>query len=83
MKRHIVYECETCGRTGEYDDIWKCEASHIGLTPKEMVEYTDLQEAVKIRSHIVNRSCNEDTRNELDKVIEKLVKFEEKHNINS
>ena len=84
MKRYVIYECEKCGMKSEtYDEIWECEASHIGLTSKEMVEYTDLKEVVRYRSSAVGSTSNDDTRGRLDRAIEKLIEFEEKHNISN
>ncbi len=82
MKRHIIYECEKCGMKSEsYNEIWACEANHMGLTSKEMIEYTDLQVAVKYWSSVVSSTNNDETRGKLDRAIERVMAFEEKHNI--
>ena len=82
MRSYMVYECKKCGRQSKsYNDIAKCEAEHIGLTMEERNEYIDLKEKVKMHSHIVNRSNNDETRANLDKVTEELIEFEEKHNL--
>ena len=84
MKRHIIYECENCGmKSHSYDEIYKCEASHIGLTPNQMIEYEGLKEKARFKSSIVSRKNNNLTRGELDKVIDELIKFEERHNIHN
>lgn len=82
MKRHIIYECDNCGKkSSSYEEIWACEARHLGLSPTELQEYTDLQEALRIRSHIVSREANDETRQKQDDAIQKILDFETKHNI--
>lgn len=84
MKKYIVYECEKCGMKSQtYNEIWECEASHLGLTSKEMVKYTDLKETVRYWSSVVSSTNNNDTRGKLDRAIEKLIVFEEKYDIKS
>lgn len=83
MKRHIIYECEKCGKQSrKYDEIWECEANHLGLTSKEMIEYTDLKEKVRNCSCTVSIENNDETRAKQDKAIDELIEFEERHNLN-
>lgn len=78
MKRHVIYECEKCGMKSEtYDEIYECEASHIGLTSNQMLEYEGLKEKVRFKSGIVSSRSNSLTRGELDKAIDELIEFEE------
>lgn len=84
MKRYVIYECEKCGVKSEmYDEIYECEANHIGLTSIQMKEYESLKEKVVRKSGIVGSTSNDLTRRQLDKAIDELIEFEEKHNIRS
>ena len=82
MKKYVIYECEKCGMKSKIcEEIERCEANHIGLTLEERAKYLDLEEKVKIHSHIASRTNNERTRNDLDKAIKELIEFEGKYNI--
>lgn len=82
MKIYQIYECEKCGMKSEtYDEIVACEANHLDITVEERFRYIDLQEMVKIRSHIASRKNNDETRRDLDLIVEELIRFEKEHNI--
>ena len=83
MKIYQVFMCEGCGKESKIrEDIELCEAQHIGLsTIEEKHDYDYLDFNIKNLSGIVNRTNNEQTRQELDTAIEKLLKFEKDHNM--
>lgn len=58
-----------------------CEASHFGLTVAEKQEWEHLKEKVRHKSAIVSSCKNEQTDNEFDDAIAKLMEFEKMHGI--
>ena len=82
MKRYTVYVCETCGyESRSFDDMEKHEADHLGLTVKELHDYHTLKSFASYMGSVVYSRNNEETRAKYDEAIEKLVDFEQKHNI--
>lgn len=83
MKEYIMYVCETCGKeSSDYDDIYECEAKHLGLTVSEKQELDLLYSAVTRCSHRIMYSKNDETESAYDKAIHDLIAFEEAHGIN-
>lgn len=83
MKSYSIYECEKCGKQSKsYNDIFKCEAEHMGLTIREKIKYDYLKEQVRVHSDIVTRSNNNRTRSNLNIAVEELIAFEEKYDLN-
>ena len=83
LKIYKTYACEICGKESKVqEEIELCEAQHIGLnTIEEKHDYDYLDFNVQHLSHIVNSTNNEQTRQELDTAIEKLLQFEKEHNM--
>lgn len=82
MKQYMVYVCETCGyESRSFDDMEKHEASHLGLTVQELHEYHALKSFARYMGSVVYSINNEETRAKYDEAIEKLVTFEQNHNI--
>ena len=78
-----MYVCETCGKeSSEYDDIYACEAKHLGLTASEKQELDHLYLAVTRCSHRIMYSKNSETEAAYEKAIHDLIAFEESHGIN-
>lgn len=59
----------------------KCEASHFGLTVIEMREWKNLKENAKHAGTVVGTAKNEQTDKAFDEAIEKLLAFEQEHNL--
>lgn len=82
MKQYIIYECETCGRKSkDKNEIIKCEAAHLNLAEEEYHQWEELKRDVRYASHIVSTFKNEQTEQEFDDAITKLMKFEKLHGI--
>lgn len=82
MKRHIIYECETCGKRSEdREEIMKCEAAHLKLTVQEKQEWESLKERARYAGSVVSRTKNEETDKAFDEAIKALLAFEKEHRI--
>ncbi|WP_395546772.1 MULTISPECIES: hypothetical protein [unclassified Lacrimispora] len=82
MKQYVTYICEKCSRESRNaDEIRECEASHLGLTIDEKLEYDVLQEIVRRRSYTVSVTKNEKTDKEFEDAIIEMLAFERKHGI--
>ncbi len=82
MRQYVMYVCETCGyESRSFDDIEQHEASHLGLTVKELHDYNALKSFARYTGGIVANANNEETRKKFDKAIEDLVNFEIEHHI--
>lgn len=82
MKQYTVYVCETCGyESRDVEDIRKHEASHLGLTVKEMESYRALKSFASYMGSVVAEKNNEETRKKFDEAVEKLIAFEKEHGI--
>ena len=82
MKQYTVYVCETCGyESRDVEDMRIHEASHLGLTLKEMETYKAMKSfAVYMGSVIANRK-NEETERKYDEAIQVVIDFEKEHGI--
>ena len=82
MKQYTVYICETCGcESKNRDEMREHEASHLGLTVKEMETYKALKSLVRYMGSVVSNTNNEATRKMFDESIEDLIAFEKKYGI--
>ena len=82
MKEYLTYVCEKCGKESRNkEEIYKCEASHLGLTVEEKHIYDELQSNVNLKSHILYVTKNEESEKEFDAAVEKLLEFERMHGI--
>ena len=82
MKHYTMYVCETCGyENRSRDDVEEHEASHLGLTVKEMHEYQSLISFAQYMSWKNSYASNEETRRKFDEAIDNLVSFEEEHGL--
>lgn len=82
MKQYTVYVCETCGcESKNHNEMREHEASHLGLTVKEMEAYNALKSKVRHMSSVVLNTNNIITRKKFDKSIEDLIAFEKEHGI--
>ena len=82
MKQYTVYVCETCGyESRDVEDMRIHEASHLGLTVKEMETYRAMKSFAAYMGSVVANRNNEETRNKFDESVEKLVTFEKEHEI--
>ena len=82
MKQCTVYVCETCGyESRDVEDMRIHEASHLGLTVKEMETYRAMKSFAAYMGSVVANRNNEETRNKFDESVEKLVTFEKEHGI--
>lgn len=82
MKQYAMYLCEECNRESRNaDEIRECEASHLGLTIDEKLEYDVLKEIVRRRSYTVSVTKNEKTDKEYDDAINEILMFERKYGI--
>ena len=83
MKQYTVHVCEICGyESRNYEYMRTHEANHFNLTVKEMDEYNSLKSFVRHLSSVVLNNNNVTTRQKYDESVEKLIAFEEEHNIN-
>ena len=82
MKQYTVYVCETCGyESRDVEDMIIHEASHLGLTVKEMETYRAMKSfAAYMGSAIANRK-NEETKRKYDEAIQAVIDFEKEHGI--
>lgn len=62
-------------------EMFKHEASHLGLTVEELKTYKELKEKVACASYNVSVSANEDTQKQFDIAVEDLVAFEKEHKL--
>lgn len=84
MRQHIIYECKTCGKkSDDKEEIFKCEAGHLGLTIAEKKTYDFLKERAEHAGYIVSVTKNEETDKAFDKTIKELMAFEKEFGINS
>lgn len=82
MKQYTVYVCETCGcESKNCNEMREHEASHLGLTVKEMETYNALKSFARYMGSVVLNKNNIITRKKFDEAIEDLVVFEKKHGI--
>lgn len=82
MRQKTAYECEFCGNTYIAQDVCEeCEAHHFGLSRKEYLDWRILNKDAAYAGKIMGRCCNEYTRSNFDRAIEKLVSFEKRHGI--
>lgn len=82
MKQYTTYECERCGRkSNNYNEIYKCEASHTNLTVEELKEYNELKKRAEQWGHILYRTNNQANRDKEDEAIRLVLAFEKKHDI--
>lgn len=82
MRMYQVYVCENCGKESLcHDEIEECEASHMGLTVEEKHTWDALKSSAKYLGSVVSTTNNEQTRAAYDDAIEKLVSFEQSHEI--
>lgn len=82
MKKHIIYECETCGKQSENrEEIMECEAAHLGLTIAEKQEWESLKEHARYAGAVVSRTKNDETEKAFDEAVEALIAFEKEHSI--
>lgn len=82
MRQYTVYECEICGKISSIEkEIVECEASHLGLTLEESIEYQNLKRKVVKASANVAYTKNIKTEAAFDKAIKDMIAFEKKHGI--
>ena len=82
MRTKIIFVCETCGKESENrDDIFSCEASHLGLTVDEAREWERLKSFVANRSHTVAWTRNQATVDAFDEAVDELTSFEVSHGL--
>lgn len=85
MKKHIVYECEYCGKKSDNkNEILKCENSHIKLTEEEKFELMVLKRSVShkyLQSRFANEQYAQCAVRNFNKSCEELLDFCKKHNI--
>lgn len=77
MKQYTTYVCEKCQKESRnYDEIYQCEAKHLGLTVDQKRKRDDLIDIVKMTSSTLTRCNNTHTRHDYDKAVETLIAFE-------
>ncbi|WP_270368247.1 hypothetical protein [Eubacterium ramulus] len=82
MKRHVFYECETCGKKSEdMAEIIACEAAHLGLTVAEKKEWEALEQKMRKAADTVSCSSNEETQRAFDDAVDEILRFEKVHNL--
>ena len=82
MKQYTIYVCETCGcESKNCDEMREHEASHLGLTVKEMEAYNALKSFARYMGSVVSNTNNETTRKRFDESIEDLIAFEKEYGI--
>lgn len=82
MKKHVIYECETCGKKSEdMTEIIACEAAHLGLTIAEKKEWEALEEKMRKAADTVSCSSNEETQKAFDDAVDEILQFEKEHNL--
>lgn len=57
------------------------EAQQLGLTPREMRKYNQLQQKVEMQSITANQKADKKTRGKLSMIVKELIEFEERHGI--
>lgn len=82
MKQYTVYVCETCGcESIDREYMRKHEASHLGLTKKEMETYRTLKSFAAYMGSVIANRKNEETERKYDEAIRALIDFEKEHGI--
>ena len=82
MIQYTVYVCETCGyecKSGE--EMMEHEATHLGLTARELEAYRALRSFAAYKGYIVSNHKNKKTDEEYNDAISALLKFEKEHGI--
>lgn len=80
-KRLVRFACEVCETVfRDLSSARKCEATHLGITYEEYLEYIRLRADVKqASSSLLNNSC-EESRGVFDLSIDKCTQYEhDKH----
>ena len=82
MKQYTVYVCETCGyESRDVEDMRKHEASHLGLTVKEMEIYRATKSFAAYMGSVIANRKNEETKRKYDEAIQAVIDFEKEHGI--
>ena len=82
MKSYTVYVCETCGyESMDANEMKQHEATHLGLTVKEMDEYKALKNYAAYMGSVISHTRNEETIKEFDDAVQRLIDFEKEHGI--
>lgn len=82
MTQYTMYVCETCGfESKDFNEMEAHEASHLGLTYDELLQYRKLQEAASQAGIATYYKNNATTQKQFDEAIEALVLFEKEHGI--
>ena len=84
MKQYTVYVCETCGyESRDVEDMRKHEASHLGLTVKEMETYRAAKSFVAYMGSVIANRKNEELERRYNESIQAVIDFEKEHGIKS
>ena len=82
MKQYTVYVCETCGyESRDVEDMRIHEASHLGLTVKEMETYRAMKSFAAYMDSVIANRKNEETKRKYDEAIQAVIDFEKEHGI--
>lgn len=82
MKQYTVYVCETCEyESKNVEDMRAHEASHLGLTVKEMETYKAMKSFAAYMSSVIANIKNEEMEREYNKAIQDVIDFEKEHDI--
>lgn len=82
MKQYATYVCETCGyESTSFDDMEEHEASHLGLTVKEMHDYHALKSFARYMGTVIYCVNNEETNAKFNKAVDDLITFEKEHGL--
>ena len=84
MKQYTVYVCETCGYESRHvEDMKMHEASHLGLTVKEMEIYRATKSFAAYMGSVIANRKNEELERRYDEAIQAVIDFEKEHGIKS
>ena len=84
MKHYTVYVCETCGyESKDGEDMRTHEASHLGLTVKEMETYSAMKSFAAYMGSVIANRKNEELERRYDEAIQAVIDFEKEHGIKS
>ena len=82
MKKYTIYVYETCGyESRDVEDMRIHEASHLGLTLKEMETYKAMKSFATYMGSVIANRKNEETERKYDEAIQVVIDFEKEHGI--
>ena len=84
MNQYTVYVCETCGyESKDVEDMKMHEASHLGLTVREMETYSAMKSFATYMGAVIANKKNKETKRDYDEAVQAVLDFEKEHGIKS